>query len=409
MIAPRASGPRIVTGTAPFDGSSTSGSKLKKAFDSGVDTAATIGELPDVVFPSPESRDIDGFDCLYAETTNDNGSYAAYGTAFGDTFATVVVFSPRDVTPGMKTTVDNIVESLSIKAVAYEVTFKAEGKEIDKGEAWDLGHGASIKTPEAPVIDKKAFDRWTADKGANVEAEGGSSIVTDITSDTTVVAEYVPAYTVTFLDANGGKLKVEHVKTGGSITPPPGPEKARNKFVKWDTPTTNVTKDLTVKPVYEPVWTVTFTDGNGGVFATVEVDNGASASVSKNPTKDGFTFEGWSASTANVKSDLTVDPVFKKIPTKGEKNALGSALSYLKYMPFSYTGLIKQLEYEKYSHEEAVYAADNCGADWNEQAAKCAKNYLEYMSFSRGGLIDQLVYEGFTQEQATYGVDKAGL
>lgn len=39
-------------------------------------------------------------------------------------------------------------------------------------------------------------------------------------------------------------------------------------------------------------------------------------------------------------------------------------------MPFSYTGLIEQLEYEQYSHDDAVYAADNCGADWNEQAAK---------------------------------------
>ncbi len=88
---------------------------------------------------------------------------------------------------------------------------------------------------------------------------------------------------------------------------------------------------------------------------------------------------------------------------------MGTALSYLKTMPFSYTGLIKQLEYEKYSHEEAVYAADNCGADWNEQAVKQAKSYLSFMSFSRGGLIDQLIYEGFTPEQATYGADKMGL
>ena len=78
-------------------------------------------------------------------------------------------------------------------------------------------------------------------------------------------------------------------------------------------------------------------------------------------------------------------------------------------MPFSYTGLIKQLEYEKYSHEDAVYAADNCGADWNEQAAKAAKDYLDVMSFSRQGLIDQLEYEGYTHEQAVFGVNSVGL
>lgn len=71
-------------------------------------------------------------------------------------------------------------------------------------------------------------------------------------------------------------------------------------------------------------------------------------------------------------------------------------------------GLIEQLLYEKYTQEEAVYAADNCGADWFEQAAKCAQSYMEYSSFSRQDLLDQLLYEGFTQEQAEYGVQSAG-
>lgn len=78
-------------------------------------------------------------------------------------------------------------------------------------------------------------------------------------------------------------------------------------------------------------------------------------------------------------------------------------------MPFSYTGLIEQLEFEQYSHEEAVYAADNCGADWNEQAAKKAQDYLDIMAFSRQGLIDQLQFEGYTYEQAVYGVNQVGL
>ena len=78
-------------------------------------------------------------------------------------------------------------------------------------------------------------------------------------------------------------------------------------------------------------------------------------------------------------------------------------------MPFSYTGLIEQLEFEQYSHEDAVYAADNCGADWNEQAAKKAQDYLDIMAFSRQGLIDQLQFEGYTYEQAVYGVNQVGL
>ena len=95
--------------------------------------------------------------------------------------------------------------------------------------------------------------------------------------------------------------------------------------------------------------------------------------------------------------------------TISQSNALKSAKSYLEYSSFSYNGLIEQLEYEKYSHEDAVYAADNCGADWNEQAAKSAESYLAYSSFSRDSLIEQLEYEGFTHEQAVYGVEQNGL
>ncbi len=94
--------------------------------------------------------------------------------------------------------------------------------------------------------------------------------------------------------------------------------------------------------------------------------------------------------------------------TAGQKNALRSAEQYLNFTAFSYKGLIEQLEYEQYLHEDAVYAADHCGADWNEQAAKAAANYLEYTSFSRDGLIEQLEYEGYTHEQAVYGAEQNG-
>ena len=94
--------------------------------------------------------------------------------------------------------------------------------------------------------------------------------------------------------------------------------------------------------------------------------------------------------------------------TTGQENALRSAENYLSFMPFSYNGLIEQLEFEKYSYEDAVYAADNCGADWNEQAAKKAKDYLDIMAFSKDGLIEQLEFDGFTHEQAVYGAEANG-
>ena len=63
------------------------------------------------------------------------------------------------------------------------------------------------------------------------------------------------------------------------------------------------------------------------------------------------------------------------------QNALRSANNYLNTMPFSYNGLIKQLEYEGYSHAAATYAASHCGADWNLQAKLAAKKYLSITIF----------------------------
>lgn len=95
--------------------------------------------------------------------------------------------------------------------------------------------------------------------------------------------------------------------------------------------------------------------------------------------------------------------------TRSQSNALQQAHSYLNVMAFSYEGLIEQLEYEGYSHSDAVYAADNCGADWYEQAAKKAQEYEDVMAFSHSGLVDQLEYEGFTHAQAEHGVNAIGL
>lgn len=106
------------------------------------------------------------------------------------------------------------------------------------------------------------------------------------------------------------------------------------------------------------------------------------------------------ASSDNTKSDSSL--------SLGQKNALKAAESYLKYSSFSYKGLIEQLEYEGYSHDESVYAVDNCGADWQEQALNSAKGYLRFSSFSYVGLINQLEFEQFTHDEAMYGVENCG-
>lgn len=111
----------------------------------------------------------------------------------------------------------------------------------------------------------------------------------------------------------------------------------------------------------------------------------------------------------------TPEPPAEPELTAGQKNALGSAKSYLEFSGLSRLGLIEQLSSsygDGYSKADATYAVDHLGANWNEQAVRSAKSYLENGNFSRSGLIEQLsspAGDKFTRAQATYAADKVGL
>lgn len=95
--------------------------------------------------------------------------------------------------------------------------------------------------------------------------------------------------------------------------------------------------------------------------------------------------------------------------TASQANAFMSAKLHMSEMPYSYASLVSVLEGEGCSHEDAVYAADKLGVDWNAVAAEMAAQYLDTMEFTHEDLVDQLIYEGFSREQAEAGVTAAGL
>lgn len=112
--------------------------------------------------------------------------------------------------------------------------------------------------------------------------------------------------------------------------------------------------------------------------------------------------------TPSVSTPSSTSTQSSTSPTLGQKNALSKAKQYLNISGFSRKGLIEQLEFEGFSHEEALYGVDNSNTNWNEQAAKKAKQYLNIMSFSKSRLIEQLEFEGFTSEEAKYGATSVG-
>ena len=82
------------------------------------------------------------------------------------------------------------------------------------------------------------------------------------------------------------------------------------------------------------------------------------------------------------------------------ENALEEAKNSLETMPYSYKGMIEILEFIGYSTENATYGADNCGADWNEEAIRYAEWIDRDSEYTSEQLLDSLEYAGFTHEQA---------
>lgn len=111
---------------------------------------------------------------------------------------------------------------------------------------------------------------------------------------------------------------------------------------------------------------------------------------------------------AAAKAQADAEAAAKK-GTPAQQNALRKAEQYLEFTAFSHSGLIKQLEFEKFPAADAAWAADRVTVDWNEQAAKKAKDYLDMSAFSHGSLVDQLIFEGFTPAQAEHGATAAGI
>lgn len=114
------------------------------------------------------------------------------------------------------------------------------------------------------------------------------------------------------------------------------------------------------------------------------------------------------AKTEDTKADDKAD---KPALTMQEQQAQRSAQNYLDIMGMSRSGLIKQLEFDGFTRDEAKAAVKSLDPkpDWNDEAAQAAQNYLDTMGMSRSGLIEQLRFDGFTKAQAEHGADEVGL
>lgn len=102
---------------------------------------------------------------------------------------------------------------------------------------------------------------------------------------------------------------------------------------------------------------------------------------------------------SNPYSEL--EPVFYNTHY-GNEGAVNSAKNYLKSMAASKTKMISFLKNKGFNEEEAIYGAENCGADWYYQALRMAMAYLSVQEYTYEQLAIQLINEGFTEDEIIY-------
>ena len=117
---------------------------------------------------------------------------------------------------------------------------------------------------------------------------------------------------------DGEVYKTYNLKEGDAITPEPAPTKEGYTFSGWSSiPTTMPANDVTItgtfsKNTYKLTYIV-----DGQVYKTLNYEYGAAIAIVATPTKDGYTFSGWSNTLLTMPAkDVTITGSFiKTTPT----------------------------------------------------------------------------------------------
>lgn len=203
---------------------------------------------------------------------------------------------------GWDKTFDNVISDITVTATyiqQFTVVFKDHDGTTLKTELVDKGTSAT--PPANPSRDGYAFNGW-------------DNTYTNITSDKTITATYVERtsnYTVTFVDYDETVLKTQtNIISGEGATAPTAPSREGYRFVGWDKSFDIVTSDITVIALYIQQFKVSFVDYNGTVIKEVWIDSGSSATLPTNPSRTGYTFNGWRGLYSNVYANQTVQATY---------------------------------------------------------------------------------------------------
>ena len=179
----------------------------------------------------------------------------------------------------------------------YKLIYMVDGAEYKK---YDVEYGAAITPEPAPTKEGHTFSGWS------------EIPKTMPTHDVTVTGSFtINKYKLVY-KVDGAEYKSYELEFGATITPEPAPTKEGYTFSGWsEIPATMPAHDVTVtgsftKGAYKLTYMV-----DGEVYKTISYDYGATITPEPAPVKDGYTFSGWSEIPATMPAhDVTVTGSF---------------------------------------------------------------------------------------------------
>ena len=179
-------------------------------------------------------------------------------------------------------------ENITVKAQweinPYTITFDTNGGSEIAPITQD--YGTKITAPDNPTRKGYTFKGWDKEIPKTMPAE-----------NITLKAQWkINQYTITF-DTNGGSEIAPITQDYGTkITTPDNPTRKGYTFKGWDKeiPETIPAENITVKAQWEiNQYTITFDTNGGSEIAPITQDYGTKITTPDNPTRKGYTFNGW--------------------------------------------------------------------------------------------------------------------
>ena len=234
-------------------------------------------------------------------------------TKTGYTFAgwegTGITVANATVTIAKGTTGNRSYTATWMAGEAYTIAYDLDGGALPEGESNPAAY--NVETPTFtlvnPVREGYTFEGWT---DLNEEVPQKTVTITKgATGNHSYTAHWiVNQYQITFVLGNGQPDVVQPQDYGTSLTVPVDPIRTGYKFLGWDNsiPTSMPAKDLVFTAKWELViYTITYNLDGGSVETPnpTEYNYESKAITLNNPTKEGYTFAGWTGSGIEGTSD----------------------------------------------------------------------------------------------------------